>query len=88
MVRKGISRTLSLLGAALSFWVIAGFCRAATDGFTFLKVAEALPVQKLETAYPEIAGQTFTYLGKGKQCFVFASADGQTVLKLVRKQNV
>ncbi len=65
--------------------MIAGFCRSATDGFTFLKVAEALPAQKLEAAYPDIAGQIFTYLGKGKQCFVFASADGQTVLKLVRK---
>lgn len=80
-----MSRALCLLGAALSFWGVARFCRSATDGFTFLKVAEAVEAKDPAWAHPEIAGQTFTYLGRGKQCFVFASEDGKTVLKLMRK---
>jgi hypothetical protein len=71
-----------LVGAFLSF-----FAYERTDGFTVAKVAVSVPFNPTyETPLPKetasILCQSYTYLAKGRQCFVFQSADQKYVLKL------
>jgi len=60
-----------------------------TDGFTpsLIKaplIAASAP--SLSSDLQEILSQPFHYLGKGRQCFVFASEDGKFVLKFFNQK--
>jgi hypothetical protein len=55
-----------------------------TDGFSPAIIGEPLLSRDdpcVNTEVKAIFFQPFRYLGKGRQCFVFESQDGQTVLK-------
>ncbi len=68
-----------LVAIALSWTAII-----RTDGFSPSIIVGPLLVKSESSADSrvyEIFSQPFHYLGKGRQCFVFESQDGQTVLK-------
>lgn len=80
--------------AALFIFVLARIYYALTDDFRLSNITYALPYEEgwkvaepLSDQEQEITGilnQPFTYLGKGAQSYVFASADGQYVLKFFK----
>lgn len=79
-------KILRIFLIALGFFGAEKLCRKATDGFAIEKMA-SLPEGKPSFALLDrsILGQRFTYLDKGGQCYVFASEDGNYVLKFFRK---
>ena len=90
MLKKGGGIGLVLLFGI----VLKQFCYSKTDGFALYKICSSLPfysgweVKPLEAEIQEEVGreldQPFYYLAKGAQSYVFASADGKTVLKFFR----
>lgn len=78
---------LGILGTALSF-----FCNRYTDGFTLSRLDSVFPNEaQWELSFPaeeigvfeKAINQPFYYLGRGGQCFAFASEDGAYVLKFM-----
>jgi hypothetical protein len=70
--------------------VLSWIALVRTDGFSLSLIQGSL---HLNAGYPPIApsalralNQSFTYLGKGRQSFVFESADGKTVLKFFNQK--
>jgi len=83
--RKIFVLSLLLIGAALlgRFWYLA------KDGFSINRLRYSLP----GTRNPEnesldhinhLLKESYHYIGRGRQCYVFASSDGHYVLKLPR----
>ena len=84
---------LVIFGAACVWLSI--FCRAQTDGFKICKISSDLPFSpEWETTPNNIPfikkalSQPFSYLARGSQAFVFASQDGQYVIKLIRYNHI
>ncbi|HSX10750.1 MAG TPA: hypothetical protein VLF94_03420 [Chlamydiales bacterium] len=76
---------LALLVSLGLFFVV--FLR--TDGFSPRLIKGPLLAEQAPPLTPEIEAilsQPFHYLNKGRQCFVFASADGKYVLKLFNQK--
>lgn len=69
-----------LVAASLSWTALI-----RTDGFSPTVIQGPLIGQEMAT-YPTDFPKTFRYLGKGRQCFVFESSDGQTVLKFFNQK--
>jgi hypothetical protein len=93
LYHAGVKRCLKLIFLILCFAGVARFCKNQTDGFTierissrgeFREVWETEPPAEAET----LLSQKFHYLAKGAQSFVFASDDGETVLKLFRHHHM
>jgi hypothetical protein len=85
-------RVLKSLLFVIGFFSVARFCKTQTDGFAITKITPSfiplswpahLPAEKTRS----ILHQPFTYLGKGVQSFVFASADGEYVIKFIRQDH-
>lgn len=80
-------KRLSLaLFLAFSFFYTAHLC---TDGFSQRFIQGPLTSEKAILASNQIKqalSQPFHYLGKGRQCFVFESLDGQYVLKFFNQK--
>jgi hypothetical protein len=80
------------------FFVTARFCKAQTGRFTVLRITSKLTYQpEWETAalspqeeqqIKKILDQPYSYLSKGVQSFVFASKDGQYVIKFFRHDHL
>jgi hypothetical protein len=80
------------------FFVTARFCKAQTGKFTILRITSKLTYQpEWETSPPsveeqarikQILNQPYSYLSKGVQSFVFASSDGQHVIKFFRHDHL
>lgn len=76
----------------VAFWGTARFCKSKTDGFAVAKIIPSSPIEywtlppsdELEAIFK----QPFSYLGKGVQSYVFASKDGNYVLKLLRQDRI
>jgi len=87
-----VKRLLRLLLFVLAFAAAAAFCRRQTDGFTIASVTSDLPYNPHWESSPltnrSILDQPFSYLGKGAQAYVFASEDGNYVLKLFRHDHM
>ena len=84
---------LKLLLFIVCFFSVARLCRGQTDGFTWEKVRSSLsyhPAWAVENPPVDnnIFNQRYTYLGKGAQSFVFASEDGQYVIKFFRHHHM
>ena len=85
-----------LLGASfacLGIWVyerlVEGFYKSAIHLQTWPKTEyDTLKCQYSVRKARKIVDQPFTYLGKGRQFFVFASSDGNYVLKFIKCQRV
>jgi len=74
-----------LLVAVILSWI----AYTRTDWFSPSNVKGPLAAKEAPHLTPEAAialSQPFHYLGKGRQCFVFESADGQTVLKFFNQK--
>lgn len=81
-------------GIVLSAVLLKQFCYHQTDGFALCKIRSRLPYHPEWETNPPTANeqelllktldQPFYYLAKGAQSFVFASADGQSVIKFFR----
>ncbi len=87
----------TLLAAALIF-PLYRFCHHQTDGFTPRKIRtafvdESIPhLSSVPTSFEiddvkEILNQPLNYIGRGGQCYAFASSDGKYVLKLLKYNN-
>jgi hypothetical protein len=80
------------------FYGTARFCKAQTGKFTVMRITSNLtPRPEWETAalspgekvqIQQILNQPFSYLSKGVQSFVFASQDGQYVIKFFRHDHL
>jgi hypothetical protein len=79
---------LKLLLFVVCFFSVGRFCKKQTDGFTVASTQFDLPRNPDWATLERAVGleQKFTYLGRGAQSYVFASEDGQYVLKLFRKR--
>ncbi|MBI2812056.1 MAG: hypothetical protein HYX67_14665 [Candidatus Melainabacteria bacterium] len=90
MLHKSIKTVLKLTCVGVCAVLLKQFCSSKTDGFALSKIQSSLPYCKeWETAPPspdvvEGLAQPFYYLAKGAQSYVFASADGKTVIKFFR----
>lgn len=86
-----------LIYASLAFFIAFGLIRIyynLTDDFRLANITYQLPfvppweVAQLDTAehqhLKEIVNQQFSYIGKGAQCYAFASEDGNYVLKFFK----
>lgn len=72
----------------ICLYVVSVFCHKQTDGFALGKVATQLlqgPGPHLDESLLE---QPYHYLGKGGQCYIFASDDGRYILKLLRSSKL
>ncbi len=80
------------------FFITARFCKEQTGRFTILRISSNLtPKPEWETAslspeeytqIKEILDQPYSYLDNGVQSFVFASSDGQYVIKFFRHDHL
>ena len=80
---------LALYGLGrLYFHLTAGFTFAnITSDFTFQPQWEVRPLLEIEqTEFARAIDQPYSYLGKGCQSYVFASQDGQYVIKFFKYQ--
>lgn len=74
----------------LVFWGIERLCHKATDGFALVRITNPLPIDKefypplLSSKVLKILSQPFYYLSCGGQAYVFASEDGQYVIKFLK----
>lgn len=91
MTRKLRALTFLLILATLLALIVVGVPLLRTylaDGFAPQRARSESPsaFSSTQLTDPVIArlSQSFTYLGKGSQCFVFLGEDRQTVLKLIR----
>lgn len=94
MGKKHLKSFLFLLAIAIFAVLTKQFCYKKTDGFALYKILSSLPFNEewdtaaapsLETSeLCTILDQPFYYLAKGAQSYVFASKDGQTVIKFFR----
>lgn len=78
-----MKRLLLPLFTALALSAIALF---RMDGFSLSKIRGNLcegSAPSIEIRYREVLSQPFHYLAKGRQCFVFESEDGKTVIKFL-----
>lgn len=80
------------------FFITARFCKNQTGRFTILRITsnlkynpqwETAPLSSEEQSHiKEILNQPYSYLSKGVQSFVFASQDGQYVIKFFRHDHL
>lgn len=80
-----------VLALLLAFSALVGKgWHAARCGFQIQRVRTALPLEGTDVSVAppasvrEALSQPYSYLGQGRQCYAFASADGKFVLKLPR----
>ncbi|MDN3506477.1 MAG: hypothetical protein P0S96_04535 [Simkaniaceae bacterium] len=73
---------------ALLCLLLCQFAQKKTDRFTLSKVATQLLEAPCSEVDERLLDQSFTYLGKGGQSYVFASDDGQYVLKVFRSSRL
>jgi hypothetical protein len=81
-----MKRFILVLLAVFSLFYMAHVC---TDGFSERLIQAPLLSKTEEVASPKVIkalSQSFHYLGKGRQCFVFESLDGQYVLKFFNQK--
>ena len=90
---KLLKNILTACGIVLSAVLLKQFCYSKTDGFALYKICSSLSfhpewethsIPDHEQELLQILDQPFYYLAKGAQSYVFASADGQTVIKFFR----
>ncbi|HUD02055.1 MAG TPA: hypothetical protein VMR37_06985 [Rhabdochlamydiaceae bacterium] len=82
-IKYGINITLFFI----AFNSLEHFCHKKTSGFFLQRIQfhHETPIPDLaDPAILSILNQPFHYLGCGNQCFVFASKDGQHVLKFFK----
>lgn len=79
----------------LCFYGMARFCKKQTGSFTIARISSKLSYHPQwdvgpgdEDEVKKILSQPFHFLGKGAQSFVFASEDGQTVIKFFRHHHL
>ncbi len=94
-LRGHLNRSLNLVLLITLLVLSAKFCTKETDGFSILAISsqrpynpnwETVPLTALDKIEVEQAlSQPYHYLGSGSQCFVFASEDGQYVVKFFRQ---
>lgn len=92
------NKIIKLSFIALSIYAIFLFCEKETDGFTIARITsrfsfhpewETDPLTKEGLQEVELAlSQKFHYLGRGGQCYVFDSEDGQYVIKFFKYHRV
>lgn len=88
-----LNSCLKICGFVLAAVLLKRFCYRQTDGFALCKITSELPycsdweVNSSSQRTPDvlkILDQPFYYLAKGAQSYVFASSDGNTVIKFFR----
>lgn len=80
-----------------AFFGLKHFCYKQTDGFALNKILSHLEYDarwnssldlSQDEAVRTVLAQPFAYLGKGAQCYVFASQDQQYVIKFFRVSHI
>lgn len=91
--RRSVKNWVFLIGAIAGGILAKQFCYKKTDGFAHYKILSDLAFhpewepRNTKDQSPDllkILDQPFYYLAKGAQSYVFASADGETVIKFFR----
>ncbi len=95
---KRLKSFFYILLAAGCIYPLYRFCHHQTDGFTPRKIRKAFVDQSLPhlsssasdlemEEVKKILGQPLTYIGRGGQCYAFATSDKQYVIKLLKYNN-
>lgn len=93
MRNRLVKNCVFILGAVCALLIVQQFCYKKTAGFSVDRIRSELTFNpEWEPRYPsnecpelhKILDQPFYYLDKGAQAYVFASADGETVIKFFR----
>ena len=87
-----LRKIITLVALALCVIYVKRFCYKQTDGFALSKIQSELPYNSSwevsgsaeESQILSLLDQPFHYLAKGAQSYVFASEDGQLVIKFFR----
>jgi hypothetical protein len=86
---------LKLLIFALCFHGMSKFCKKQTGSFTLARITSDIPFHPEwaidtpdEEQVKKILSQSYRFLGKGAQSFVFASADDKWVIKFFRHHHL
>ncbi len=89
-----IKKILTLLTIILAVFLLERFCHKQTDGFTINNLRVASPSsgatlysQEELTKVEKILAQPLRYIGRGGQCYAFATADDLYVVKLLKYNN-
>lgn len=87
-----LKRLVTLFLFAISFYATSKFCKWQTGSFTLSRITSSLPYHaEWETPCEtdlKMLDQSYTYLAKGAQTFVFASQDGKYVIKFFRHHHM
>lgn len=96
-MKKQLFFCMALFISAFGIYKIGRAWDKRADGFTIEKItSNCEPEQRWAIDYTpeeiarvnEILDQSYTYLGRGFQCYVFVSTDGNYVLKFFRHQRL
>jgi hypothetical protein len=87
-------KTIYLLVVGVAVYSLERFCHKETDGFTISKIRKTTDKAPSHPALLKnsdllftLLNQPFSYLGRGGQCYAFASEDGKYILKLLKYNN-
>lgn len=89
-----IKRVLSSAVFCLCFFAIGHFCHKQTKGFSLSKIRgnttciEGQVSEPMDEELKQACNQTFRYLARGSQSYVFVSEDGTLILKFFRNLNI
>lgn len=89
---------LKILSFVLVIYGVFYFCDKATDGFSIGRISSSFsfhpewettpPTEETLQQAKKALDQPFHYLGRGGQCFVFESEDGQYVIKFFKYNRI
>ncbi|MBM3197716.1 MAG: hypothetical protein FJZ58_00475 [Chlamydiae bacterium] len=98
MLLSRVKKCISILLYALLFFAIERFCHKQTEGFLISKIRLAFPQEQhplllssltasQDWITKEILSQPLHYIGRGGQCYAFATQDERYVVKLLKYNN-
>lgn len=93
-MKESIKKLFQISLVLLAIFCLYRFCHKQTGGFSVQKILSHFPnesrwetprlADREEVVVRRLLEQPYTYLGKGAQCYVFASEDGQAVIKFFK----
>lgn len=72
----------------IAFYATSQMCKQQTDSFAVAKISTILLEDPASAIEKGALDQSYRYLGKGGQSYIFVSEDGKSVLKLFRSSRL
>lgn len=92
MAFKIIKKTVIFCSIIATIYGLQRFCHKQTDGFAVCKIRTALDSEIINSkididSLRSILEQPLSYIGRGGQCYAFATLDNKYVVKLLKYNN-